>query len=757
MNMHIFLVFFLWCTAEATLNQFSTRYKCVSNDKSLSCSDTSESTLDLSLIDQSIDHLDMSNTRIQKIKFTPKPLNIISLNLSNTLLSELGESYFASMPHLKRLDLSLNKLKRVDKAAFKGTLLEHLNLSSTDYQFTHELCDLELLRTLDVSYLDLIKLECLNSIHLASLFAKNSLNFESSFKNWLPSLPALKFIDLSSSNIENLEPVYFQNLSLTHFIFGNNSQINHTSLRTFLTNSSILSSLKCLVLSDNKLNESTFDLNKIVAEHNSSLKLQMLDIGNNWYSGDLNEFLFSQQNLVNLEYFVGAGNKFQVCNKKLSQLSVVKLKYLDVSHNELMGSSCLYSLKDLKSLTFVDLSHNFLNSSNDETELRQIFVQAKNLSSINFSFNLFSTFVIRFSLNHTRIKSIDFSHNLLTRFRFESFDAKADPDLEDKFYEKDDADQFDVMVESPLKVESDQRYIFADSINLSHNKFQVVNIHHQFQSVENILYLNMSHNPVMFANGLSDEAVLFSNMKVPSDKLKKILCIDRLDFGNNVMNKIPNLMHSCISKINLENNHLDKMQRLIVSNFTIYFLDEVNLKNNNIESISVGLSGQKYMSDFYPSKNSPVDYFYGKVNKSLVNHTSLDIRGNQHFKCDCAFFKTIHEYVYLNFLVDCRLKAEVIQNCTFVARPDVTKTKQLNSRLRFSFVLTCLLLIAISFSLIVFMCSDMCKNFTYLDQVRAIARQKIDQFRKDHKSENIDVQYSKLVDEATVSTIEINA
>lgn len=755
MYLNVILVFFFCYFAEGSWIDFIKRNKCVLSDKKLSCKSLSDTTLDLNEIDQSIKELDVSSCGISTIKFSQKPLNIISLNLSNNSLTELGKDYFNSIPHLTRLDLSQNQLKKVDENAFNGMRLEFLNLSKTSYQYSHHLCYLDHLRTIDISFLDLLNLQCFNSINLTSLYARNSLNIESSIKNWLPELTNLRLLDFSSSNMVNLDAMNFKNMSLTHFIFANNSQINSSSLELFFANSSILSSLKCLVLSQNKLNQSNFDLAKILAEHNSSLSLEMLDISDNYFSQDLNEFLFGQKNLAKLKYFVARGNKFEVCNKRLTDKIIQNLEYLDIAHNQLKKSSCLYVLNNLKSLVHLDMSHNFLLSDQNETELEKIFLDSRNLTDINFSSNLFKTFVIRFSLNHTRINSIDFSNNSLERFRFQPFDVESDSYLEnEKFYEKLD-NTYDLVIESPIKIESDQRYIFVDSIDLSQNKFTVINIHHQFQSIENVLYLNFSNNPIIFVNGLSDEAALLPNISMNNDKLKKILCIDRLDLHSNLLERIPNMMHSCISNVNLENNQLVGPQHLILSNFTSYFLDELNLKNNRIEKINVGLSGQKYLSDFYTNKNSPVHYFFGEVNKSSKHHVLLDLRGNHEFKCNCHLYRTIHQFEYLNFLVDCKLNSQFNSNCELIT--DVTKTRQLNSKLKFSFILTCMLLIAISFSLIVFICSDMCKNFTYFDQIGAIARQKFNHLKKNQTSENIDVQYSKLVEEATVSTIEINS
>jgi hypothetical protein len=178
------------------------------------------------------------------------------------------------------------------------------------------------------------------------------------------------------------------------------------------------------------------------------------------------------------------------------------------------------------------------------------------------------------------------------------------------------------------------------------------------------------------------------------------------------------------------------------------------------------LSGQKFQSDLYESPNSPFDYFYAHANKTQSEHTFIDLKENRDFKCDCKLFQVLDEYSYLKVLVDCTFKNDPTKNCpqkpqsasTKTTTTTAYKTQELNKKLKFLFILTCLILVIFSFSLVFYMCSDFFKNFTYVDQVRGIIRRKIDQLKfENNKESNTGVQYSKLLEDAAGSTMEINA
>ncbi|CAF0932902.1 unnamed protein product [Brachionus calyciflorus] len=753
-------------------NDFTLKYNCqiTSNNTKISCRNLKTTELNLTLLDPSILELDLSNNQITKLISPSTPLKLISLNLSNNSIEVLDENYFGSFPSLKTLDLSLNPLKEIDKTAFDGlALLKSLNLSRTGYKLTNDLCSLTHLIRLDLEFLNLneLYLECWKETKLSELNIRNSINADVSAKNWLPFLEHLKILDISNSSISSLDSSHFKNLTLTHFISSNNPQLK----LDFLNQTNLLNNLKCLVLRNNSLDSNNFALSELISKQSSNLKLEMLDVSFNLYTEDLNSFLYDQKNLLNLKYFDAHGNKFKNCNKRLDQVFTQNLEYIDLSNNLLEKSSCLYPLKQLNKLTYLDMSHNDLNINKNEDDLNGIFLNSLNLSYIDFSSNSFVNFIIKLSLNHTRIKLVDFSNNKLVSFRFESDSLKKEDSKDnddDIMYDYDDEDGQDIIAQNypSLDTDTDKRNITIDIINLSQNKFKSLNIYHQFQTIQNILYLNFSHNEIRNVNGLSGDIVLTKNIGEEKDEQIKMLCLDNADFSHNRILKVPNFQHSCISRVNLEHNQISSYQHLVVSNLTLYFLDLISLRFNNLERLGIVLSDQKFKSDFYTSKNSPFNYFYSHANRSLSNHTNLDLRENPMFKCDCNFFQLLHDYTNLNLFVDCKLNSEIIKNCSnssnrtqelIVTKKPDTKTKQLNSKLRFFFTLTCFILVLFSMSLVFYMCSDFFKNFTYVDQIRGVLRRKYDQIKSERNKDNIDVQYSKLQDEATASTIEVNA
>ena len=106
--------------------------------------------------------------------------------------------------------------------------------------------------------------------------------------------------------------------------------------------------------------------------------------------------------------------------------------------------------------------------------------------------------------------------------------------------------------------------------------------------------------------------MLFENQSIAQDELTEIPCIDLIDLSHCKILKMPNFKHTCINKVDLTHNLLANKQYLMISKFSTYFLDYLNLEWNNITELTPIISNQKFKQDSYKNKNSPMDYFLGK-------------------------------------------------------------------------------------------------------------------------------------------------
>ena len=197
---------------------------------------------------------------------------------------------------------------------------------------------------------------------------------------------------------------------------------------------------------------------------------------------------------------------------------------------------------------------------------------------------------------------------------------------------------------------------------------------------------------------------------------------------------------------------------LVTSKYSIYFMDYLDLKSNNITNLKLIVSEQKFKQDSYTNKNSPFYYYYGSVrtDNSSLQHTYIDLNLNKHFNCTCGLVKAISSFSFIKILNDCydkefelkcqkELSAEKTNKVTF---------KSLNKKLRLLFVATCVILMVLSMLIIYYMCSDCFKNFQPVEQARRQANRVINyvkgkkfELNPNANGNNVGVQYSKLVNE----------
>lgn len=816
----------------ATSKSFCEYYNCsCSNpDKEVRCKlDSTVTKIDFPYLTVSV--ADFSDSpSLEYFNFGDTGSNINKLILKNNSLRAIHEEAFIKLPHLHYLDLSINKIDTFQELAFSNeNVLNYLNLSKAfvdDYSITRELCELVGLEVLDLSYakLDELTLVCWKTAHLKKIYLRNTMFVDKSWQFWFPYIGnQLELIDLSYSDIYHLEPsLSIQSPNLFSLYLSNCQEMQKSSLFDLLKTNNLISKLKYLDISNINASTTNFDLVNLITNTNGT-DLIYLDISFNRYDEDLNRFLFNRQQLNKIEMFYAKNNKFKMCNQKLiaglDSTLLNKLRRLDLSNNNL-DSSCLYSIKPIKTLEYLDLSKNRLKLSTDEFKTNnfdQFFTDKVNLSYIDLSNNQFLTFSLYLSSRHIDIENFDMSNNQLRSFNFISQtkynsmhskptrnspndNSEEDLNYQDDYEDDDNDENTEIIIENHVKDEKDDdiRYLVIKKLNLSRNNFSTIFLQHMFQSIKNIVYLDLSSNPIQHSVGMSGDPLLVNKVingknetstssspptnttRGPIDDIdiaEEALCIDELDMSNCKMQRIPNLQHTCINKIKLPYNQFSGSVHLVISKYSIYFLDYLDVQSNNITFLKVLISDQQFKQDKYALQNSPFHYFFGmSANTENLTHTYIDLKSNKFFKCDCNLYRLLTEFHHIKILSEC-YTSEFEKQCDAILKSNSitggVTIKSLNQKLRVLFIITCLILIILSFLIVYYMCSDFIKNiqpynrFKYnLSQILSYLNlRKLFSFASSSSPgsnsisqvNNIGVHYSKLVNDAGSSQIEINA
>ena len=849
-------------TSSATTSQaFCDTYKCVCPNASreIKCR-FNETVITVDFEDRGVTTIDFSHNSLESFWFGDNTaLNVQYLYINDNHLRVINLDFFKRLPHLKRLDLSQNKIDSLDETAFEPlNVLEFLNMSqayAANYRINRDLCELVNLKTLDLSYSDLdqFELACWRETkneRLISLHLRHTTHVEKSISNWLPYVGSnLKSLDLSDSDVRFIDAPYWSTnmASLVELKLNNLPTLDLQSLYKLLGPSRFIERLETLHMANVSANSKTLDMSSLLATSNMTrLPLLSLDIARNGYDGDLNVFLFNQHKLRSLKEFRASQNNFSVCNAKLDAPQfLASLQVLDLSANQLTQSSCLYPLKTLDTLTHLDLSYNSLSLTPIdfiENEFVHFFASKPALAHIDFSHNLFTFFLVYFKPNHTNIQKINFASNRLTAFRFLSLSRVNSPtffaDLRDEKVMKSQVEQDvldantydtfdntgDLVIDSPQhadEYDDDQRFVYINQIDLSANSFKFLDLQHMLQSIRNIVDIKLSENPLEKVIGMSNDSpitttvILNSNGTDAEDSaeesgekssksvvagngsggkspksvvvgngiiagnggavvdlspVKEVLCIDQLDLSDCQLASVPNMQHTCINKIDLSRNRIAGSVHLVISRFSIYFLDYLDLQANNITKVSLVVSDAKYKQDFYPSQNAPYHYFYGseeatKQGKNASAHTFLDLMGNENFVCDCSLVAELSEFMFVKVLSPCYTR-EFATDCMKTTQSNtVYRLRSLSKNVRILLIVTCFVLVVLSLFTLNYLCADVMKKqkMRPCTWFKVRATQCVNRFGAPgagsgaNADKNIGVQYSKLDNQASVSQIEINA
>lgn len=506
-----------------TSKSFCATYNCsCATSTELKCQFNS-SIKSVEFYDPSVLTIDFSDNSLETFQFGDAPLNVKNLILRNNSIRVINDALFDKMPHLFQLDLSQNKIDDFKETSLQYlNVLNRLNLSNAfigGYQMTRELCELVNLKVLDLSYLNLesFTLECWKSSHVVELHLQHTLNADVSWPNWFPYIGNdLRLINLTNSSIKQINPNLAVNMNnLVTLILSNNEQLNKNSLFVLLNTNRLMERLENLYLDKIDANSTNLELVKLISMTNTS-NLKVLDISNNNYKDDLNEFLFNQKSLANLTTFKATSNQFSRCDKRLidpNNSLLKKLEFLDLSYNYLNGSSCLYSIKSVKTLRSLDLNHNLLSvisSDIQANDFSAIFAHMLNLTYIDLSYNRFQMAYFFFDIGHANIERFDLSHNKLKTFRilpltmlskakfpFNIEGESLPEEYEDPNTQYYDEDDDSTVVGNKHDInDDDERFLIINVLDLSNNRFSIINVENMFQSLKNIISLDMNSNPI---------------------------------------------------------------------------------------------------------------------------------------------------------------------------------------------------------------------------------------------------------------------
>ena len=783
------LIYLLFLTFVYSKDDFCIRYNCtICTEEKITCR-FNRSTNSIDFINPHVYGADFSDSYLEQFVFGDTTLNLHRLNLKNNSIKKINENFSDKMPHLTDLDLSQNKIEFMQEDSFRNLKsLEYFNFSnalSDKFHISRELCELINIRVLDLSFHDLSELQLgcwKNEAHLEEIYLRNAKNVMKSWDNWFPYIGnRLKLIDLSGSDLTSLDSDIASALSeLKILILSNNPKLDKSSLFTALKQGNMVQRLERLEISNINASSSNLPLGKLFDSLNST-NITYLDISFNSFNDDLNSFLFNQPKFKLLKTFKGSNNRFKNCSEKLIPTGLlVSLEELDLSRNSIKGKACLLSIKPLKKLKSIDLSNNelsYIPSDLVNYDIASVFFEMFNLTYIDLSHNLFHTLNIYFSQYHTRIAKFDLSHNMLKSFRFMSLHLVNSNSFPMNIYDKDKDTDYDYEDNNGTVIygnqneenDDDERFILIDELNLSSNRLEIVNLQHMLQSVRNIQRVDLSRNPIEQVIRLSDEKLLIDNKNslIEQDELTEILCIDELDLTNCHIKRMPNLEHVCINKISLAYNKLNGPVNLVTSKFTVYFLDYINLQENDVTTINLIVSKQKFKSNDYVKKNSPLHYYLGSMGTppNVTIHTYIDLTRNRNFKCDCSLIRNLRDSSYIQILNEC-ITPDFEEYCgKFFNRVTITS---LNNKIRIVFILTCILLLILSCLIVYFMCSDCFKNLQPFERIRLYFVRLMSLIRRNKTEQAIyagvggagdrqtsKVHYSKLDNELSTSNVNL--
>lgn len=703
-------------------------------------------------------HLDLSRNKIdsfQEMAFSN--VNVLaSLNLSQSfvqgykLTRELCE-----LLGLEELDLSFANLDEFTLECWKSSHLKRLYLRhgvqvEKNWQNWFPFIG---------SQLELLDLSNSDMVHLDSSISSQAVLLSQLCVTGCVNLDHSSLFDLLNSN------ALISRLTRLEIAGLNASQNSIDLTQLFLNANANQTRLQHLDISCNRYSD---DLNTVLFNQRALAELR-------WFSGRGNGFGKCNRKLIagreqtllaRLEYLDLAEN--QIDASCLDSIRPIKtLTYLDISHNQVKLLASDLKANDLHEFFTDKLNLSYIDFSYNQLSVFEIYLSpehAKPIQRIDFSHNQLKAFAF---LSHTKYQSMKTATqeatastksatSIKTSAKQKNRLLKNDPDdvnNSDENSEEDDAFSYEqdydeayedyknaeeVLIEPHSRRDDwddDVRYLVLERIDLSQNNLSVVFVQHMFQSVRNAGQIDLTGNPIQHLLGMTGDPLLVEKIVANGTKVAssssssqiieagidlglEALCIDHLDLTGCQLQRLPNLQHTCLNKLSLAYNQLSGSVHLVISNYSLYFLDYLDLQNNNVSHVKMLVSEQKFKQDRYPIQNSPFHYFYGSkasltLSQSSSNsqaHTYIDLKRNPAFQCDCALYTFLNEFNKVKILNDC-FNTELQNKCDNIASQDGSNSnglsiRGLNQTLRILFILTCMVLVTLGALIVYYMFSD---------------------------------------------------
>lgn len=305
--------------------------------------------------------------------------NLEQLFINQNRLQTIWPFSFQNSPRLRILDLAYNEISFMHQSTFRGTAIEHLELSFNRLPTYNPVWTADISST--VTYLDLSfnQITTLPDAAFSNLTALNNLQLSSNPLTSIPSnaftgLNRLTSLALSRANIRDINPEWFSSLSSLESLFMQNNQIQVLPPTVFAA----ALNLRDLFLYGNQIRE----LNRN-SFGNGLTNLHTIYLGDNLLN------FFDQQFLIdadNLEYLLLSGN---LCIDE-DYLNVQRLYWIIfeelrqctdnfhmdpwISCNYVEGVNsytCQMSIHNPRGLNFdeIDGSHVGSNTANNVTDL----------------------------------------------------------------------------------------------------------------------------------------------------------------------------------------------------------------------------------------------------------------------------------------------------------------------------------------------------------------------------------------------------
>ncbi|XP_059048062.1 uncharacterized protein LOC131843435 [Achroia grisella] len=381
-------------------------------------------------IDGKVKYLNISNNEFSKFPVNLTVLdNLITLDISGNLLSEISENALRNVTKLQILDLSSNQFESWSKLNPNYLLRETPNLKILDLSH-NKFKAMDNLKNHELLISQSLEVLILNNCEINSIYGRSFISGLTNLQELqLNSNPLLRFLDLVSPSLRKL---YISNTQLTSTEYTEFSylsslvylQLSH-NYRLKLSSTRLLSdTVKFLDISYCNLLKPNIqgfpNLKKAIISHNTirylvsnefvnNTKLEHLDLSYN-NIGSLRSDTF--RGLVLLNNLDLSWNEIGIlpenCLQELPSLSRISLSRNYLTHighlksdslTDLDVSSCEISaigkdsLEGLQSLLYLDLSHNVISHIPDSISSNTLKHLNLNVNRISF-INNFTFFML---------------------------------------------------------------------------------------------------------------------------------------------------------------------------------------------------------------------------------------------------------------------------------------------------------------------------------------------------------------------------